>query len=129
MDILIADDSSTMRQMILRALRQQQVPVSHVREVGDGANALNEVSRHAPDLLITDITMPILDGLKLVREVRRTHGRSTLRIIVVTSKTTQVICSALSAMSVDAIVAKPFTPEGLADAVKRVMGQAQSGVA
>ena len=126
MDLLIVDDSFTMLHSILRALTEGHVPITHVREAGDGANALSALSLHPPNLLITDITMPILDGLKLVRAVRKQFSAARVRIIVVTSKPTQMICSALSAMNVDAIVSKPFAPNDLAAIVNRVMAGAMA---
>ena len=121
MDLLVVDDSSTMRQMVIRALRQQGLEFADIREAGDGMAAVGAVMSKKPDLIITDLAMPVLDGLKFVRTVRRTHSRAAVRVIVLTSKATKAITEALVAMSVDEVVPKPFHPETLANIVRRVM--------
>ena len=62
MDLLVVDDSSTMRQMVIRALRQQGLEFADIREAGDGMAAVGAVMSKKPDLIITDLAMPVLDG-------------------------------------------------------------------
>lgn len=121
MDLLVADDSSTMRQMVIRALRQHGLEFNDIREAADGMAAVRAVMARRPDLVITDLAMPVLDGLKFVLTLRRTYSRAEVRVIVLTSKATKAISESLAGMRVDEIVGKPFHAEALANIVRRVM--------
>jgi two-component system chemotaxis response regulator CheY len=61
--VLIVDDSSVMRKIVERALRQAGLDLEEVREAGNGAEALTEVQKGSLDLILSDINMPVMDGL------------------------------------------------------------------
>ncbi|MBV5336519.1 MAG: response regulator, partial [Deltaproteobacteria bacterium] len=71
-NILIVDDSSTMRKIISRSLRQAGLPVDEILEGGDGIEGLNvlQTSGKNIDLILSDINMPNMDGLEFVKAVR-----------------------------------------------------------
>ena len=87
-DILICDDSAVARKIIARALR---VGESEVREACDGREALRLMENHPPDLLITDLVMPVMDGLELVRECRRRYP--SVPSVLVTSYGSEAVAS------------------------------------
>jgi two-component system, chemotaxis family, chemotaxis protein CheY len=62
---LIVDDSSVMRKIVERALRQAGVELAELREAGNGAEALAVLAQSGVDLILCDINMPIMDGLRL----------------------------------------------------------------
>ena len=61
---LIVDDSSVMRKIVERSLRQAGINRSQVFEAGNGAEGLNVLSEHRVDLILCDINMPVMDGLE-----------------------------------------------------------------
>ena len=87
-DILICDDSAVARKIIARALRVNE---SEVREACDGREALRLMQDHLPDLLITDLVMPVMDGLELVRECRRRYP--SVPSVLVTSYGSEAVAS------------------------------------
>lgn len=80
--ILLADDNADMRDYVARLL----APYYGVRTAADGAQALKEIRKHHPDLVLSDVMMPQLDGLELVREVRADPALSHLPIILLSAR-------------------------------------------
>ena len=60
---LIVDDSSVMRKIVERSLRQAGVNLTKVYEAGNGAEALGVITEHKVDIILCDINMPVMDGL------------------------------------------------------------------
>ena len=119
MDVLIVDDSRTMRMMVKRALRQAGIDAGEAREAGDGREALTQIQARMPDLILSDWNMPDMDGLQLLQVVRLTNPRVPFGFI--TSQANEE--SRLAAVSAGAnfLIGKPFTPEVLRDAVADVL--------
>ena len=67
---LIVDDSSVMRKIVERSLRQAGVDLVQVMEAGDGAEALGIVKEGTVDLILCDINMPVMDGLEFVKQLQ-----------------------------------------------------------
>jgi two-component system chemotaxis response regulator CheY len=117
---LIVDDSAAIRriqQKELEALGWQ------VRTAAHGQQALEMLcSIPACDLLLTDWHMPEMDGLELVRRVRRDMRFSTLRIIVVSSDAVMDSVHSALAAGADDFLMKPFSAEALSQRIDEVMG-------
>ena len=84
LNILIVDDSATMRQFVRRAVQLSEVPVASVLEASNGQEALALLDAHEIDALFTDINMPVMSGPELLRELKR-QGRDTPARIVVST--------------------------------------------
>ncbi len=67
--ILVVDDSEVMRTLIGRAARLSGLPISRILEAGDGQAALAVLEAHQVDALFTDINMPVMNGIELLRHV------------------------------------------------------------
>jgi two-component system chemotaxis response regulator CheY len=118
--ILAVDDSPSMRQMVSVTLRS----AGHVVvEAFDGREALDiAMKQPAVDLVITDVNMPNMDGITLVRELRQLpHYRGVPLFILTTEATPQKKLEGKAAGATGWIV-KPFSPERLLAAVARVVG-------
>jgi two-component system chemotaxis response regulator CheY len=83
-NILVVEDSPTMRQLISFAIKR--IPNSHVIEATDGVDALKKLSSEKIDLILADINMPVMDGLKLVSLVRGNPQFKHIPIIIVTTE-------------------------------------------
>jgi two-component system chemotaxis response regulator CheY len=83
-NILIIEDSPTMRQLISFALKR--LPGVRIVEATDGVDALKKLSSEKFDLILTDINMPIMDGLKLVSLVRNDANYRDVPIVVITTE-------------------------------------------
>jgi two-component system chemotaxis response regulator CheY len=118
--VLIVDDSSTMRKIISRSLRQAGLVVDEVLEAADGIEGLNVVAAGKKiDLILSDINMPNMDGLEFIRSLRA-KGCSVPVVMVTTEGGEAVIEEALNSGASDSIK-KPFTPEQLMDKLGRYL--------
>ena len=76
---LIVDDSSVMRKIVERSLRQAGIDLVEVREAGNGAEALTTLKGARVDLILCDINMPVMDGIEFLRQLqgveRQNHSR------------------------------------------------------
>ena len=110
-NVLIVDDSSTMRKIISRSLRQAGLTVDDIFEAGDGIEGLNALANNKVDLILSDINMPNMDGLEFIKAVRA--NGSTVPIVMITTEGGEdIIKEAISSGASDSIK-KPFTPEQL----------------
>lgn len=116
--ILIVDDAAFMRMMIKDILSKNGYEI--VGEAENGVKAIEKFKELAPDLVIMDITMPELDGIAAVKEIRKIDGDSKI-----------IMCSAMGqqAMVIESIqagardfIVKPFQAERVVEAVDKVLG-------
>ena len=116
--ILVVEDSRIMRQMVRAALSDDDYEV-HERE--DGRQGLEAVSTLAPDLVITDVNMPEMDGLALVRAVRQLPSFRVTPVIVLTTESADDMKQSGRAAGATGWIVKPFDPGQLRDVVTRVL--------
>lgn len=120
--ILVVDDSAVARAMIIRALQMVRGGTDHFLQADQGATALRVLERQRPDLLVTDLNMPVMDGMQLVREVRGRPDLADLPVVVVSTEGSRPRLRTLTDLGIDAFFRKPFRPEEIASTVKRLLG-------
>ena len=114
---LIVDDSSVMRKIIERSLRQAGLELTEVLEASNGAEALAEVQKGSLDIILSDINMPVMDGLEFLRRLRSLPMRQAAVIIVSTEGREEDLQRGLDA-GADGYVCKPFQPRQLQELVR-----------
>jgi two-component system, chemotaxis family, chemotaxis protein CheY len=120
---LIVDDSSVMRKIVERSLRQAGVEFDKVVEASNGAEALLALQSNVVDLIMCDINMPIMDGLEFVRQVTREGIAPGVPIVMITTEGSEShVVQALSA-GARGYIRKPFTPEQVKEHVLPVLGK------
>jgi two-component system chemotaxis response regulator CheY len=113
--VLVADDSSTMRKIILRSL--QAVGVPEAAEAADGVEAVNMFQKQEFDLVLTDWNMPNKSGLEVIKEIRALNAK--VPIIMVTTEAEKArVMDAIQAGVSDYLV-KPFTAEMLREKLEK----------
>lgn len=110
-NILIVDDSSTMRKIISRSLRQAGLAVDEIFEAGDGIEGLNVLGSKNVDLILSDINMPNMDGLEFIKQVRA-NGKKVPIVMITTEGGEDILKEAIASGASDSIK-KPFTPDQL----------------
>lgn len=110
-NVLIVDDSSTMRKIISRSLRQAGLPVTEIYEAGDGIEGLNALGSSKVNLILSDINMPNMDGLEFVKQVRA--GGFSVPIVMITTEGGEEIIGEAMKNGANGSIKKPFTPEQL----------------
>ena len=115
--ILIVDDSASMRQMVEFTLKEagHQVMVAE-----DGVMALNLAKGAASDLVITDINMPNMDGVTLVKRVRAGGTHASTPILILTTESGDDRKASGKAAGATGWIVKPFAPEKLLSVVNKV---------
>ncbi len=116
---LVVEDSPTMRQLICFALRR--VREVTVVEANDGVDGLKKLSQHHVDILLTDINMPIMDGLKLVSMVRKDANYKELPIIIITTEGSPEDRQRALALGANAYITKPIQAPQVISQVKSLL--------
>jgi two-component system, chemotaxis family, chemotaxis protein CheY len=118
MVILVVEDSSTMRQLLCHALRRIEGIV--LVEAADGVEALQRLSEIRPDVVLTDLNMPNLDGFGLIEAMRAREDVKTVPVIMLTTEGALPDRARGDALDVAAYVTKPIKPDAIVAAVKQV---------
>ena len=116
--IMTVDDSPSMRMLLRAALSDLGY---RVLEAEDGVHALERIDLIDPDLLITDINMPRMDGFGLIEAVRAKDERKGLPILVLTTESSDEKKQRARQAGATGWIVKPFHPEKLAAAIRRVL--------
>jgi two-component system chemotaxis response regulator CheY len=124
--ILIVDDSKGVREMLRTALEADGYAVA---ESEDGAQALDACQATRPDLLITDVHMPRMDGLSLVEAVRALPALRFMPILILTTETGEAMKQRGRAAGATGWIVKPFRADRLSQVVARVLGPRGAKVA
>ena len=116
---LVAEDSPTMRQLIVFAL--SRIKTLQVVEADDGVDALKKLSQQRYDILITDINMPMLDGLKLVSMVRKDEVHKDIPIVIITTEGAQEDRQRALSLGANAYITKPIQAPQVIGKVKELL--------
>ena len=108
---LIVDDSSVMRKIVERSLRQAGIGLSAVIEAGNGAEALSALQEGKVDLILCDINMPVMDGLEFVKQLAGVENAKDVPVIMITTEGSEShVVQALSC-GAKGYIRKPFTAD------------------
>jgi len=120
--VLIVDDSSVMRKIVERSLRQAGLDLGEVLEAGNGAEALAEVNKGKFDLILSDINMPAMDGLEFLKNLAKVESAKGTPVVMITTEGSEA--RVVEALSVGAkgYIRKPFTPEQVKERVTPLLG-------
>ena len=116
---LVVEDSPTMRQLIVFAL--SRIRALKVTEADDGVDALKKLAQRRFDVLITDINMPMMDGLKLVAMVRRDAVHKDIPIIIITTEGAQEDRQRALSLGASAYITKPIQAPQVISKVKELL--------
>ena len=116
---LVVEDSPMMRQLLVFAL--QRVREVEVVEADDGVDGLRKLAGAKFDLIITDINMPIMDGLKLVKRIRTDEAHKDVPIIIITTEGSQEDRQRALQLSANAYITKPIQAPQVIAKVKELL--------
>ncbi len=123
--VLIVDDSSVMRKIVERSLRQANVGIAQVFEAGNGEEALGVLSQEKVDLILCDINMPVMDGLEFVKHLPTIENAKGTPVVMITTEGSENhVVQALSA-GAKGYIRKPFTQELVNSRILSVLGRKQ----
>jgi two-component system, chemotaxis family, chemotaxis protein CheY len=117
--ILSVDDSASIRQLVTFTLQKEGYVVV---EAVDGSDALNKVKTSSVDMVITDLNMPNVDGIELIRALRTNPSFKFTPIVMLTTESSMNKKDAGKEAGATGWIVKPFKPEQLIAVVKRLLG-------
>ena len=117
--IMTADDSASVRQMVGFTLKDAGYEVV---EAVDGRDALSKLNGSGVNMLITDLNMPNMDGIELIRQVRTQQEFKFMPIVMLTTESQASKKQEGKSAGATGWIAKPFKPEQLVAVVKKVLG-------
>jgi two-component system chemotaxis response regulator CheY len=118
--ILTVDDSASIRQAIRIALSGEGYAVT---EAVNGQEGLDKGAMGGFDLIITDLNMPVMDGLDMIRELRRRPAGAGVPIVFLTTESDAEVKAQAKAAGATGWLTKPFDPEQLVRVVKKVLAK------
>jgi two-component system chemotaxis response regulator CheY len=120
-NVLIVDDSQTMRKVILKALSISGFDMGDYFEAGNGVEALTVLHSQWVDLILTDLNMPVMDGVDLVKKIKENKELQGIPVVLITTEGSEKRLQELFDLGVKEYIQKPFHPEALRDALTRIM--------
>jgi two-component system chemotaxis response regulator CheY len=121
MQILIVDDSSVMRKIVERSLRQAGLEIARVFEAGNGAEALAVLRDAKVDIILCDINMPVMDGLEFVKQLPGVENAKGVPVVMITTEGSEGhVVQALSA-GARGYLRKPFTADQVKEHILPVL--------
>ena len=116
--VLTVDDSASIRQAIRIALTAEGHSIT---EAANGAEGLQKADAGGFELIITDLNMPVMDGLTMIRELRKRPAQAGVPILFLTTESDAEIKQQAKAAGATGWLTKPFEPDQLARIVKKVL--------
>jgi len=117
---LVVEDSPMMRQLLVFAL--SRVKQLRVTEADDGVDGLRKLAAGRFDIILTDINMPIMDGLKLVKRVRTDPVHKDVPIVVITTESAEEDRQRALSLGANAYITKPIQAPQVIAKVKELLG-------
>jgi len=119
---LIVDDSSVMRKIVERSLRQAGLEISAVMEAGNGAEALAVLAENHVDLILCDINMPVMDGLEMVKQLKGVENARGVPVVMITTEGSESHVVEALAAGARGYIRKPFTADQVKEHVLPLLG-------
>lgn len=127
LNILIVDDSRTVRTVIAKTLDLAEIPVGELYQAENGEEALAVLADNWIDLVLADINMPVMNGIEMVERMREDGLLKTIPVITVSTEGSATRIEELKRKGVRAHIRKPFTPETIREIVNDVLEVSNAG--
>ena len=121
-NILIVDDSKTIRSVIKKTLQIAEVPIGQLYEASNGEEGLALMKDQWVDLVFADINMPVMTGIEMIEHMVHDDLLSKTPVVIISTEGSKTRIEELFKMGVRAYIRKPITPEILRTVIKDVMG-------
>jgi two-component system chemotaxis response regulator CheY len=121
-NVLVVDDSATMRRMIRRTLEISGLDVGQVYEASNGIEALARMDQYPIGAVLLDINMPVMSGIQLIERLRDDERLRGIPVIIASTEGSQVRIDHLLQAGARGYIRKPFQPEQIRDALAPLLG-------
>lgn len=120
-NVLIVDDSTAMRSIIIKTLRMSGVPLGEIYQAGNGQEGLQAIEENWVDLALVDLNMPTMGGEEMINQLREQDETASLPIVVISTESSDTRIASLRAKGAG-FIHKPFKPEELREQIICVTG-------
>jgi two-component system chemotaxis response regulator CheY len=124
MNILIVDDSTVMRSIILKTLQMSGVQIGEIYQAANGQDGLESLKDNWIDIVIADINMPVMNGEEMIDRMQDNLYTRDIPVVVVSTEGSQKRIKRLKEKGVT-FIPKPFTPEVVRDTIKTLTGMVE----
>ncbi len=118
LNILIVDDSVTIRTVIAKAIGMSNAPVNEIQFAANGQEALNILGKSFVDLVLVDINMPVMNGVEMIDRMQAQDTLKSIPVVVVSTEGSSTRLEELKSKGVKAFIRKPFTPESIYNVIR-----------
>ncbi len=126
-NILIVDDSGTMRTMIKRTIGMCGLDVGEIHEAANGIEALAQMHEHQIDVVLLDVNMPVMGGQKLLARIHVDESLRDIPIVIASTEGSDTRIQQLLDAGAHGFLRKPFRPEQLRDVLSTIVKAGQPG--
>lgn len=116
--VMVVDDSASLRQVVVMALKSAGY---ETMEAENGKKAIEALKTKRANLIISDVNMPVMDGLTFLKEVKQIPEYKFTPVIMLTTESSETRKSEGKAHGAKAWVVKPFQPQQMLDAVRKLL--------
>jgi two-component system, chemotaxis family, chemotaxis protein CheY len=120
-DVLVVDDSAAIRKILQRVLRQTGLAIRTIHEAGDGKEALASLKAHRPNLVLTDINMPQMNGLQLLAAIKAEAEWRDLPVVMITTEGGETNVAEAVRLGAAGYVRKPFTADQIKEKLTGIL--------
>jgi len=120
-NVLIVDDSQTMRKVIRKTVSISGFEIGDCWEAGNGREALDILHSCWVDLILADLNMPVMNGLEMLRELKKGELHRHIPVILITTEGSEKRLEEAYALGIKGYIQKPFYPETIRDVLTRIM--------
>jgi two-component system chemotaxis response regulator CheY len=121
-NVLIVDDSATIRQMVKRTMQIAGLDVGEVYEASNGIEALAQLNDHTVACMVVDINMPTMNGIQLLTRMKENARLRDIPIVIASTEGSRKRIAQMEDFGAFGYVRKPFQPEQLRDVLKPLLG-------
>lgn len=120
-NILIVDDSQTMRKIIQKSIILSGFEIGDCWEAGNGREALDLLNSRMVDLIFADLNMPVMNGSEMLRELQKDEKRRGIPVVLITTEGSEKRLEEAYALGIKGYIQKPFHPETIRDVLNQIM--------
>ena len=121
LDVLVVDDMSTSRGILLQTL--DAIGIDNVRSCENGRDAVDQARETVPHVILSDLYMPELNGLQLLRQIRTESDLPDIAFILVTGRGDDMVVRTGERLGMNNFLQKPYTAPQLMDCLEAVVGR------
>ena len=121
-NILVVDDSMSMRAIIKKVIAMSGFDVGEIVEAANGLEALAKLDDFWADVVLTDIHMPEMDGIELLKKIKGNPMTEAMPVVMITTESRDEVVSGALAMGAAGYIKKPFRPEDIKALLVEILG-------